>query len=105
VTAAAPGYDEIVLSAPDGSRLCNSRGCAEAGRLAEMIVTFGVLSDPCAGYHHRGALWRESWHKAVPGCGACWDSARQVAIRYRPRLAVTGASGPAAAAQSSGGRQ
>jgi hypothetical protein len=189
VTAAEPGYDEVVLTAPDGSRLCNSRGCAQAGRLAEMIVTYGVLNDPAAGYHHRRALWRvisspsakspirqgllrrrhvatelyvqdanrksssekriaaghvggtissasltplqitrpcrspwapsatssipengleirrESWHKPVPMCGACWHSCRQVAIRYRPRLAVTDAAGPAAAAQSSGGRQ
>jgi hypothetical protein len=103
VTTAEPGYDEVVLTAPDGSGLCNSRGCAQVGRLAEMIVTFGVLNDPGAGYHHRGALWRESWHKPVPMCGACWDSCRQVAMKYRPRLAVIDATGPAAAAQSSGG--
>jgi hypothetical protein len=69
-----------------------------------MVVTFGVLSDPGAGYHHRGALWRESWHKPVPMCAGCWESARQVAARYRPGLVVIDATGPAAP-QSSGGRQ
>ncbi len=102
---ARPGYDEALLSAADGAALCNSRGCAQAGRLVEMIVTFGVLNDPGASLYSRGALWRECWHKPVPMCGGCWESARQVAIRYRPRLAVTDATGPAAAAQSSGGRQ
>ena len=29
---ARPGYDEVVLTAPDGAALCNSRGCAEAGK-------------------------------------------------------------------------
>jgi len=102
---ARPGYDEVVLTRPDGAALCNSRGCAEVGRLAGMVVTFGVLSDPGAGYHHRGALWRESWHKPVPVCAACWESCRQVAVKYRPGLAVIDATGPAAAPQSSGGRQ
>jgi len=102
---ARPGYDEALLTAADGAAVCNSRGCAQAGRLAEMTVTFGVLNDPGASLYSRDALWRESWHKPVPICGACWDSCRQVAIRYRPRLAVTDAIGPAAAAQSSGGRQ
>ena len=69
-----------------------------------VVVTFGVLNDPGAGYHHRGALWRESWHKPVPMCGACWESCRQAAVRYRPGLTVTGAADPAAA-QSSGGRE
>jgi len=97
VTPAVPGYDEVVLTAADGARLCNSRGCADAGTLAEVFVTFGTLNDPGAGYHHRGALWRETWHTPVPMCGACWQSARQIAVRYRPRLAVTDAASPAAA--------
>jgi hypothetical protein len=101
---ARPGYDEVVLTAPDGAALCNGRGCAEAGRLAGVVVTFGVLNDPGAGYQHRRALWRESWHKPAPMCAGCWESARQVAARYRPGLAVIDAAGPAAA-QTSGGRQ
>jgi len=94
-----------VLTAADGARLCNSRGCADAGRLAGVVVTFGTLNDPGADYHDRGALWRESWHKPVPMCAACWESCRQVAARYRPGLAVIDATGPAASVQSSGGRQ
>jgi len=104
VTAAEPGYDEVVLTAPDGSRLCNSRACAEAGQRAEVIVTYGVLNDPAAGYHSRGALWRESWHQPIPMCATCWDSSRQVAVKYRPGLVVIDATGTAAAPQSSGGR-
>ena len=105
VTAPRPGYDEVVLTAADGAALCNSRGCADAGTLAGVVVTFGTLNDPEAGYHRRGALWRASWHKPVPMCAGCWESARQVAARYRPGLVVIDATGPAAAVQSSGGRQ
>jgi hypothetical protein len=94
----------VVLTAPGSAALCNSRGCAEAGRLAGVVVTFGVRSAPGAGCHHRGALWRQSWHKPVPVCAACWQSARQVAARYRPGLVVIDATGPAAAAVTSGGR-
>jgi hypothetical protein len=101
------GCDEVVLTAPDSAVLCNSRGCADAGTVAEVVVTFGVLNDPGAGYHHRGALWRESWHRPVPMCGACWDSCRRVAVKYRPGLVVIDAAGdsPApAAGQSAGAR-
>jgi hypothetical protein len=104
VTAAEPGYDEVVLTAPDGSRLCNSRACARAGTLAEVIVTYGVLNDPAAGYHAGGALWRGSWGVPVPMCAACWDSSRQVAVKYRPGLVVIEAIGAPAAPQTSGGR-
>ena len=103
MTATAPGHDEIVLTAPDGTVLCNSLACARAGRAAEVVVTFGTLNDPRASLYARGALWRESWHTPVPMCGACWQSARQVAVRYRPRLAVIDATSPAAAG-SCGGR-
>jgi hypothetical protein len=48
VSAAIPGHDEVILIGADGARLCNSRGCADAGTLAEVIVTFGVLNDPGA---------------------------------------------------------
>jgi hypothetical protein len=104
VTAAEPGYDEVVLTAPDGSRLCNSLACSRAGTLAEVIVTCGVLSDPGASYHSREALWRESWGVPVPMCATCWDSCRQVAIKYRPGLAVIDATGSLAAPQPSGER-
>ena len=104
MTIPAPGYDEVILTIPDSARPCNSLACARAGRAAGVVVTFGVLNDPGAGYHDRGALWRESWHKPVPMCGACWDSSRQVAVRYRPGLTVIDHTGPAAAAQTCGGR-
>jgi hypothetical protein len=70
-----------------------------------VIVTYGVLSDPGANCHDRGALWRESWHKPVPMCGACWEHSRQVAARYRPRLVVIDATRAPAAPQTSEGRQ
>lgn len=104
MTIPDPGYDEVVLTAPASPRPCNSRGCAQAGTLAEVIVTYGVLNDPGASYHARGALWRESWGVPVPMCAACWDSSRQVAARYRPGLAVIDATGWPAAPQTSGGR-
>jgi hypothetical protein len=104
VTPAGPGYDQVVVSCPDGARLCNSLGCARAGTLAEVIATYGVLNDPGASYHHRGALWRECWGQSYPLCGACWHSARQIAEKYRPGLLVIDATGRAVAAESSGGR-
>jgi hypothetical protein len=83
-----PGYDEIVLSTPASPRLCNSRGCARQGRAAEVIVTYGVLNDPGASPHDRAALWPEAWGHAVPICAGCWEQSRQVAVKYRPALAV-----------------
>jgi hypothetical protein len=88
VTIPQPGHDEVVLTAPDNARPCNSRACAQHGKLAEVIVTYGVLNDPGASYHARGALWRESWGVPVPMCTACWDSSRQVAMKYRPGLVI-----------------
>jgi hypothetical protein len=105
VSAAIPGHDEVILITADGSRLCNSRGCADAGTLAEVIVTFGTLNDPGAGYYHRGALWRESWHVPVPMCTACWEGSRQVAVKYRPGLVVIDTTRAPAAPQTSGGRE
>ena len=99
-----PGYDEAILTAADGTALCNSRGCAVAGTLAEVVVTYGVLNDPGTWCHDRRALWRESWHVPVPICRACWQYSRQVAVRYRPGLVVIDATGAAAAPQNSGGR-
>jgi hypothetical protein len=106
VSAAIPGGEEVILITADGARLCNSRACAQAGRAAGVIVTYGVLNDPGASLYARGALWRQSWHKPVPMCAACWDSSRQVAARYRPGLVVIDATrgGPAPAGQSAGGR-
>jgi hypothetical protein len=107
VTIPEPGCDEVVLTAPGRARPCHSRACADAARLAEVIATFGVLNDPFASYYRPGALWRECWGVPVPMCEVCWDSSRQVAVRYRPGLAVIDATrdGPApAAGQTAGGR-
>jgi hypothetical protein len=49
VTAAAPGWDEIILTRPDGASLGHSLGCARAGRSAQVIATFGTLNDPGVG--------------------------------------------------------
>ena len=103
MSAAAPGRDEIVLGIPDGDTLCNSLGCARAGRAAQVIATFGIFNDPGAGYHDRGALWRECWGQAYPLCGTCWEQTRQVAAKYRPHLVVIDARA-AAAPPAAGGR-
>jgi len=87
--------------------LCNTLACVRAGRAAELIVTYGVLSDPGSPpYHVHGALWREQWGRSYPLCGACWEQARQVAARYRPGLVTIDATrdGPAPAPQPCGGR-
>jgi hypothetical protein len=89
VSTPVPGYDEIVLSAPEAGQLCNTLGCKEAGRQAAVVVTYGVLNDPGAGYHDRQALWRECWGQSYPECRQCWDTACQVALKYRPGLVVT----------------
>jgi hypothetical protein len=107
VSAARPSRDEVMLSAPDRGQLCNSLGCARAGRAAEVIVTYGVLNDPGASPHTRGALWRECWGRSYPLCGACWEHCRQVVVRHRAALVVTDTTPdrPAPAApQPSGGR-
>jgi hypothetical protein len=105
VTIPDPGYDEIVLTAPDGTALCNSLACVRAGRAAEVIVTYGLLNDPGASLYSRGALWREQWGMSYPLCSACWVQSRQVAVKYRPRLVVIDATVMAPAApQTSGGR-
>ena len=104
MTPGWPGHDEVVLTAPDGGRLCNSLACARAGRAAEVVVTYGVLNDPGAIYQACGGLWRESWCKPVPMCCGCWDSSRQVAVKFRPGLVVIDATGTPTAAKPSGGR-
>lgn len=83
--------------------MCNSLACARAGRAAEVVVTYGTLNDPGASLYARTALWRETWHTPVPMCGGCWDSSRQVAVKYRTGLVVIHATSPAAA-ETCGGR-
>jgi hypothetical protein len=52
-----PGHDEVVLTAPASAHPGNSRACAVAGVLAEVIVTYGVLANPATSPHDRVALW------------------------------------------------
>jgi hypothetical protein len=72
--------------------------------LVEVIVSFGVLNDSGAGHQDRRTLWRDSWHLPVPMCRACWESARQVPVKYRPGPVVIEAAERADPAESSGGR-
>jgi hypothetical protein len=107
VTAGQPGRDEVILRCPDGG-LCNSLACVRAGRVADVVATFGVLNDPGSGYYSRGALWREMWGRSVPMCAGCWESTRQVALRSRPGLVVTDTTGDGtvfAGPQTAGGRE
>ena len=67
-------------------------------------MTFGVLNDSGAGYQDRRTLWRDSWHLPVPMCGACWESARKVAVKYWPGPVVIEAAQRASPAESSEGR-
>jgi hypothetical protein len=83
-----PSYDEIVLTRPPSPVLCNSLACSRARRLADVIVTYGVLNYPGASRYARGALWNECWGTSVPMCATYWDACRQVAARRRPELTI-----------------
>lgn len=83
-----PGYDEIIVTGPAGGQLCNSRACASAGRLAEVVVTYGVLAEPGAWAGDRSSLWPESWGRSVPMCTGCWEQARPLVIECRPGLVI-----------------
>jgi hypothetical protein len=103
VTIADPGHDEIVLSKPGRPDLCNSRACVRAGRLADVVVSYGVLNDRGATPHDRAALWPESWGHSVPMCAGCWATTRPVAERYRPGLVIRDlARGPGAQQSATG---
>ena len=86
----APGLDEIVVTAPPGRCLCNSREHARLGCLAEVVVTFGQLGTRW----HRDALWQDSWGRSYPMCRECWDTIRQIAASRRPALVITEAAAP-----------
>jgi hypothetical protein len=104
VSIPSPRPDQVVLTDPGGARLCNSLACTQAGTLAEVIATYGVLNDPGASLSARGALWRECRSRSYPLCGGCWEQSRQVAISYRPALAIIDSTAAPAAVESSGGR-
>jgi hypothetical protein len=100
VSVPEPGYDEIIVTAPAGGQLCNSRACASAERLAEVVVTYGVLADPGAGAGDRPALWPESWGRSVPMCTGCWEQTRPFVIERRPGLVIRDFVGAPAATPS-----
>jgi len=95
VTLQLPGRDEITLTTPRGRHLCNDRAHREAGRLAELIVTFGILADPGSDAFSPGALWIECWGHAYPLCAECWERTRQIAIARRPTLIIRDLTSPA----------
>jgi len=97
VITARPGIDEIILTTSASPRLCHSRACSRAGRLAQVIVSYGVLAGP-------GARWPESWGRSCPMCATCWDDTRQVAVKYRPRLVICDITRSPASRESSQGR-
>jgi hypothetical protein len=90
--------DEILVTAPRGQPrpLCHSAEHRNAGRAADVIVTFGQL-----GTVWPDALWPDSWGRLYPMCGPCWDTTRQVAQRARPGLIIHDTTSPAASAAGS----
>jgi hypothetical protein len=88
VSVPEPGHDEIILTAPVGGQLCNSRACVSAGRVAEVVVTYGVLADRGVWAGDRRALWPESWGRSVPMCAGCWEQTRALVIECRPGLVI-----------------
>lgn len=95
IAVIVPGRDEIVLAVPQGRHLCNSRAHRKAGRLAEVIVTFGILADPGSYAHSNDALWPETWHKSYPMCAECWELTREVAAGRRRGLIIRDTINPA----------
>lgn len=92
-----PGPDEVIIAAGDG-RLCNSRSCANAAQLAEVVVTFGTFGS----HWDRDVVWPECWGRTYPMCAPCWERTRAVLQRARPALTIghppatsTPAAGPA----------
>jgi hypothetical protein len=88
---AAPGHDEIIVTAPATRTLCRSRQHARLGCLAEVLVTFGELGT--RGQHD--ALWPDWWGRSHAMCGECWDTTRQVAQTARRSLVITDTRLPA----------
>jgi hypothetical protein len=101
VSVPEPGYDEIILTAPAGGQLCNSRACASAGRVAEVVVTYGVLADRGGWVGERRAMWPESWGRSVPMCTGCWEQTRPLVVESRPGLVIRDLVGAPAAAPPS----
>jgi len=91
VTTTVAGHDEITVSVPSGRHLCCDRAHRNAGRLADVIVSFGQLGSPGT---PRQAFWPEVWGRSYPMCATCWESTRQTAKKSRPNLVIHGACQP-----------
>src|ERR1022692_23534 len=85
-----PGRDEVILSAPEAGSLCNSLACANAGRAADVIITFGTLADPDPDFdrHGKDALWASTSGRSYPMCAPCRDRTCEVLRPHRPHLAI-----------------
>lgn len=103
MTSPRPVRDEIILSALEGRPPCNSLTCANAGRIAQVTITFGTLADPGSGPHSKDALWAESWGCSYPMRAPCREGTRQVAREHRPNLVIPLASTPGTTIQPAAG--
>ena len=91
MSTTVPGHDQITVSVPGGRHLCHDRAHRNAGRLADVIVTFGQLGSPGT---PRQALWPEAWGRSYPMCHPCWEATRQTAANARPHLVIRDAPEP-----------
>ncbi len=90
MTATSPaGLDEIVLAAPRGRHLCHLLEHHNAGRLADVIVTFGQL-----GTRWPDALWPDCWRRSYPMCQQCWHATQEAAETRRPNLVIRDVTQP-----------
>lgn len=65
--------------------MCNSRGHARLGVLADVVVTFGELGT----HWHRDAVFQDCWGRSFALCAESWQAAREVAQSRRPALVIT----------------
>jgi hypothetical protein len=87
----APGHDQIIVTGTDGRQVCNSRGHARLGVLAEVVVAFGELGTRW----QPGAVFQDCWGQSYALCQECWQAAREVAQARRPALTITSTTTPA----------
>ena len=79
-----PGDDDVNVTTPPASLLCNSLGHRQDGLRADVLVTFGTF-----GSHLRhDAFWPEVWGRTYPFCHECWQATLDAITHARPRLAI-----------------
>ena len=74
----------MIVSAAPARHLCNDRGHRNAGRPADVLVTFGVFGD----HWKRDAFWPEVWGRTYPFCQDCWTQTLAALQSARPHLAI-----------------